>query len=136
MEQQNEVKVAVLEQRIDDFSAIVTKLDAAIEKLSEVNSNVGRMLAVHEERITKQEEADLILFDKIDKLRDKMEGDHINVTSRIQTLERRLWAAIASLAVIVLSTNPQTLKIIKPLLTSDSGVILRPVATLVNGSNR
>lgn len=136
MEQQNEVKVAVLEQRIDDFSAIVTKLDAAIEKLSEVNSNVGRMLAVHEERITKQEEADLILFDKIDKLRDKMEGDHINVTNRIQTLERRLWAAIASLAVIVLSTNPQTLKIIKPLLTSDSGVILRPVATLVNGSNR
>jgi hypothetical protein len=32
---------------------------------------VSRMLAVHEERITKQEEIDAVLFDKIDKLRDK-----------------------------------------------------------------
>jgi len=135
MENQNEIKVAVLEQRIDDFSSIVTKLDAAIEKLSEVNSNVGRMLAVHEERITKQEEIDTVLFDKIDKLRDKMDRDHVDVSQRIQILERKLWAALAALGVLMVSTNPGTIRLLKPLLTSDSSAILRPVATLMHGSN-
>jgi hypothetical protein len=135
MDKQNEVKVAVLEQRIDDFSSIVTKLDTAIEKLSEVNSNVGRMLAVHEERITKQEEIDTVLFDKIDKLRDKMDRDHVEVSHRIQVLERKLWAALAALGVLMVSTNPGTIRLLKPLLTSDSGAILMPVATFMNGSN-
>lgn len=135
MDKQNEVKVAVLEQRIDDFSAIVTKLDTAIEKLSEVNSNVGRMLAVHEERITKQEEIDFVLFDKIDKLRDKMDKDHVEVSHRIQVLERKIWASLAALGVLMVSTNPGTIQLLKPLLTSDSGAILMPVATFMNGSN-
>jgi len=136
METTNEVKLALLEQKVTDFSVVVEKLDTAIEKLSEVNNNVSRMLAVHEERITKQEEIDSVLFDKIDKLRDKMDIDHNMVTSRIQLLERKLWAAIAALGVIVVSSNPQTLRILKPLITSNSGAILTPVATLVNGSNR
>ena len=51
-----EVKVALLEQKLEDLKDIIVKLDDAIEKMSEVNSNVGRMLAVHEQRITKQEE--------------------------------------------------------------------------------
>ena len=136
METSNEVKLALLEQKVTDFSVVVEKLDAAIEKLSEVNNNVSRMLAVHEERITKQEEIDSVLFDKIDKLRDKMDIDHNMVTSRIQLLERKLWAAIAALGVIVVSSNPQTLKVLKPLISSNQGAILTPVATLVNGSNR
>ena len=61
-----EIKVAVLEENLQNFEAIVSKLDSAIEKLAEVNNNVSRMLAVHEERITKQEELDSVLFDKID----------------------------------------------------------------------
>jgi len=56
-----QVKVAVLEERLQNFEAIVTKLDSAIEKLAEVNNNVSRMLAVHEERISKQEEIDSVL---------------------------------------------------------------------------
>ena len=60
-----QVKVAILEERLGNFEAIVTKLDSAIEKLAEVNNNVSRMLAVHEERISKQEDIDAVLFDKI-----------------------------------------------------------------------
>ena len=63
-----EIKVAVLEQKLEDVKDIIVKIDNAIEKLSEVNSNVSKMLAVHEEKITKQEETDNILFAKIDKL--------------------------------------------------------------------
>ena len=41
------VKIAVLEQKLVDLKYIVLKIDDAIEKLSEVNINVGKMLAVH-----------------------------------------------------------------------------------------
>ena len=57
-----EIRVAILEQKLEDLKDIIVKIDNAIEKLSEVNSNVSKMLAVHEERITKQEESDSILF--------------------------------------------------------------------------
>ena len=134
-ENNNDLKVALLEQKVTDFTAVLSKLDAAIEKLSEVNNNVSRMLAVHEERITKQEQVDTILFDKIDKLRDKMDVDHNSVTTRIQLLERKLWAAIAALGVIVVGTNPNSINIIKPLISDAASGTLNPVATLMNGSD-
>ena len=134
-ENNNDLKVALLEQKVTDFTTVLSKLDAAIEKLSEVNNNVSRMLAVHEERITKQEQVDTILFDKIDKLRDKMDVDHNNVTTRIQLLERKLWAAIAALGVIVVGTNPNSINIIKPLISDAGSGTLNPVATLMNGSD-
>ncbi len=68
----NQVKIAVLEQKLEDMKVIVLRIDTAIQKLSEVNTTVSRMLAVHEERISKQEDIDVVLFAKIDKLRDKM----------------------------------------------------------------
>jgi len=89
-----EVRVAVLEQKIEDLKIIVIKIDGAIEKISEVNSNVSKMLAVHEERISKQEEADTILFAKIDKLRDKIDFDNNCLVSRIQKIEKRVWIAL------------------------------------------
>ena len=52
---EEEVKVAVLSQKVDDLKNILVKIDDAIEKISEVNSNVSKILAVHEQRITRQE---------------------------------------------------------------------------------
>ena len=103
--EENEVKLAVLEQKIEDLKPIVLRIDAAIEKLSEVNTTVSRMLAVHEERITKQEEVDSILFAKIDKLRDKMDSDHDSVLQRLRGLEKRVWMAVGGLAVLTFLNN-------------------------------
>jgi hypothetical protein len=92
------------------------------------------MLAVHEERIGKQEKIDTVLFDKIDKLRDKMDSDHNSVTKRLSILEKKLWIGIGALATILIVTNPQSIKTLKPLLGNVNSAILAPVATLVNGS--
>jgi len=129
-----QVKVAVLEERLQNFETLVSRLDSAIEKIAEVNNNVSRMLAVHEERISKQEEIDAVLFDKIDKLRDKMDSDHDIVTKRLSLLERKLWIGIGALGTILIITNPQAIKMMKPLLVGVNDAILSPVATLVNGS--
>ena len=67
------VKIAVLDQKLEDLKNVVVRVDDAIQKISEVNINVSRMLAVHDERISKQEQTDIVLFSKIDKLRDKID---------------------------------------------------------------
>tara|TARA_R100000805_G_scaffold15590_1_gene17512 strand:- start:166 stop:549 length:384 start_codon:yes stop_codon:yes gene_type:complete len=104
----NQVKIAVLEQKLEDMKVIVLRIDTAIQKLSEVNTTVSRMLAVHEERISKQEEIDTVLFAKIDKLRDKMDGDHELVLQRIRELEKRVWMAVGGLAVLTIGMRVMT----------------------------
>ena len=130
-----QIKVAVLEERLQNFEALVTKLDSAIEKIAEVNNNVSRMLAVHEERISKQEEIDSVLFDKIDKLRDKMDSDHDNVTKRLSLLERKLWVGLGILGAVIAFSNPQAIKTLKPLLSSADSAIMQPVVAFVHGSH-
>ena len=131
---EEEVKVAILETRLENFETLVSRLDSDIEKIAEVNNNVSRMLAVHEERITKQEKIDAVLFDKIDKLRDKMDSDHDIVTQRLSLLERKLWIGIGALGAVLIITNPQAIKMIKPLLSSAESAIIRPVIASVNES--
>ena len=128
------VKVAILEERLGNFEALVTRLDSAIEKIAEVNNNVSRMLAVHEQRNTKQEEIDEILFDKIDKLRDKMDSDHDSVTKRLSLLEKKLWIGMGALAAILVITNPQSIKTLRPLISSAENAIIVPAVAYVNGS--
>ena len=129
-----QVKLAVLDQRLETFEGIVSKLDAAIEKIAEVNNNVSRMLAVHEERISKQEDIDAVLFDKIDKLRDKMDSDHDSVTKRLSLLERKLWIGVGILGAVVALTNPQAIKSLRPLISSAESAIVAPAVAFVNGS--
>jgi len=129
-----QVKVAVLQERLENFETLVSRLDSAIEKLAEVNNNVSRMLAVHEERITKQEDIDSVLFDKIDKLRDKMDRDHDIVSKRLSILERKLWIGIGALAAVLIITNPQAIRTLRPLLSSSEGAIVAPAVAFVNES--
>ena len=129
-----QVKVAVLEERLQNFETLVSRLDSATEKLAEVNNNVSRMLAVHEERISKQENIDKILFDKIDKLRDKMDSDHDSVTKRLSLLERKLWIGLGALGAVVALTNPQAIKTLRPLISSAESAIVAPAVAYVNES--
>ncbi len=110
----DQVKVALIEQKLDDLKPIIVKLDSAIEKLSEVNISVSRMLAVHEERISKQEEIDVVLFTKIDKLRDKMDADHDSVLQRLRGLEKRVWMAVGGLAVLSFIVSPMMQNMLTP----------------------
>lgn len=114
--QEESVKIAILEQKLIDLKDVVVKIDDAIEKLSEVNINVGKILAVHEQKIAKQESTDEILFAKIDKLRDKMDGDHNTVLSRIQEIEKRMWIGVGVIAALSFMINHPSLigKILTP----------------------
>jgi len=122
---QDKLKIDVVNQKVEDLKPLVHKMEAAIEKMSELNTSVSRMLAVHEERLTKQEEIDTILFSKIDELRGKMDVDHNSVLSRIRTIERKMWSIAGALAVISVLVSPVGSRIITSTLTpSNPSVIL------------
>ena len=126
---QDKLKIDVVNQKVEDLKPLVHKMEAAIEKMSELNTSVSRMLAVHEERLTKQEEIDTILFSKIDELRSKMDVDHNSVLSRIRTIERKMWSIAGALAVISVLVSPVGSRIIYSTLTP-------PVSsTIINGNS-
>ena len=52
-----ETKGKLLEKEIHDRKGVFQRLDIAIEKLTDVSNCINRMLAVHEEKIARQEEA-------------------------------------------------------------------------------
>lgn len=100
-----ETKVAILEEKLHTTEQLMQRIESAIEKLSEVNANVTKMLAVHEQKIESNDKVDAILFAKMDQLKDKMDKDHTVVLSKLQGLEKKVWVGIGVLAAISFTIN-------------------------------
>lgn len=99
------VKIAILEQKLVDLKDVVVKIDDAIEKLSEVNVNVGKILAVHEQKITQQENENDKILDQIEKIQTKMDADHATVLNRIRAIEMRMWFGLGFVACVSFLIN-------------------------------
>ena len=84
------VKVAVLEQKFADFASIVNKLDDAIQKMSEVNTNVIKMLAVHDERIEYGQRTDDLILKMLDDFKIENEKEHVKTKEEIADLENKV----------------------------------------------
>jgi methionine synthase II (cobalamin-independent) len=100
-----ETKVAILEEKIHSSEQLMQRIESAIEKLSEVNANVTKMLAVHEQKIESNDKVDAILFAKIDQLKEKMDTDHNVVLDKLQGLEKKVWIGIGVLAAVSFTIN-------------------------------
>jgi len=86
----DEVKLAVLEQKFTEFANIVNRLDDAIDKLSEVSSNVVKMLAVHEERIEQAVKTNDVLFKLVEERKKENEKHYERTCERIEELEIKI----------------------------------------------
>lgn len=84
------IKVAVLEQKLMDFANVVSKIDDAITKLSDVNANITKMLAVHEERIEQCNKSDNVIIKMIDNLKLDNAKEHQEVIERIESIEEEV----------------------------------------------
>ena len=100
-----ETKVAILEEKIHTTEQLMQRIESAIEKISEVNANVTKMLVVHEEKINNGEKIENIIFTKIDQIKDKMDKDHNAVLSKLQGLEKKVWVGIGVLAAVSFTIN-------------------------------
>ena len=72
------VQLATLKQEVENVNSIHGRIDTAIDKLTDVSTSIKSMLAVHEEKIQRQEQVDEIIFKKLkDRDREVDEGRNI-----------------------------------------------------------
>jgi len=84
------VQIEGLKKDIENVTNLNTRIDSAIEKLTDVSTDIKQMLAVHEEKITRQEQIDDIIFDKLKERAGEIDTIHRELTKEIQHVEKRL----------------------------------------------
>ena len=84
------VQIAGLKKDIENVNNLNGRLDLAIEKLTDVSTSIKQMLAVHEEKISRQEQIDEIIFEKLKERAGEIDQVHRDLTKEIQQVEKRL----------------------------------------------
>jgi len=84
------VEVAGIKKDIEQVNNLNGRLDTAIEKLTDVSTAIKSMLAVHEEKITRQEQIDEVIFDKLKERAGEIDTVHRELSKEIQQVEKRL----------------------------------------------
>ena len=91
-----ETEVKLLKKELEDQAKIHDRLDIAIEKLTDVSNSIHRMLAVHEEKIARQEEAIFEAEQQIEVRRGELMVKIDELHSRITSNTKEIMTAAAS----------------------------------------
>ena len=91
-----ETEVQLLKRDIEDVKSIHGRLDVAIDKLTDVSNSIHRMLAVHEEKLARQEEASVELEQQIEKRRSEVLIKIDDLHSRITTNTKEIMVSAAA----------------------------------------
>ena len=131
--------------RVND--AVVERLERVIEALQDNSIKMGQMLAVHDEKLDKQDRIDAVLFEKVESLhrevnrraqeiKDGCERDIRKVDDRLRLMEKKMWSIAGAIAIISFVVSPIGQRVVGAALTSKAEAIIMPQEiTLVNGSN-
>jgi hypothetical protein len=112
-------------------TAIIERLEKVVDTLQENSVKMGQLLAVHNEKLDKQDKIDEVLFEKIDRLsadvnretdaiKKGCERDIRKVDERLRTMEKKMWSIFGALSIISFLVSPVGQKIITPILTNGS----------------
>ena len=116
---------------MDVNTAILERLERVVESLQENSVKMGQLLAVHDEKLTKQDRIDAVLFEKIEQVDVKLdrhatdikkgcERDIMLVDSRLRTIEKKMWTIAGSLTIISFIVSPIGQKFLRGTLTPQS----------------
>ena len=127
--------------------AILDRLERDIETLQENNTKMGQMLAVHDEKLDKQDRIDAVLFEKVESLHREVnrstaeikagcERDIRKVDERLRVMEKKMWSIFGALSIISFLVSPVGQRVLKSTLTPalEASIIPQEI-TLVNGSS-
>ena len=122
-------KIGRSKMRVND--AMLERLENVIDTLRENSIKMGQMLAVHDEKLTKQDRIDAVLFEKVESLHREVnrqgteikagcERDIRKVDDRLRTIEKKMWTIAGSIAIISFVVSPIGQKIVGTILTTSS----------------
>ena len=99
MADNTEIKVDIesLRKDIENVNTINGRIDTAIDRLTDVSTSIKSMLAVHEEKITRQEKIDEVIFDKLKDRADEISDVYRELKKDVEMSEKRLLIEIKSL---------------------------------------
>ena len=126
---------------------VLDRLERVIETLQDNSVKMGQMLAVHDEKLDKQDRIDAVLFEKIESVHREVnrqsseikagcERDIRKVDDRLRVIEKKMWSIFGALSIISFVVSPIGQRVLKSALTSDvQASIIPQEITLVNGSS-
>ena len=117
--------------------AIVERLERVIETLSDNSVKMGQMLAVHDEKLDKQDRIDAVLFEKVESLHREVnrkaeeikkgcERDIRKVDDRLRIMEKKMWTIFGALSIISFVVSPVGQRVVGSALTPP------PTASIIN----
>jgi len=117
--------------------AVVERLEKVIDTLSENSIKMGQMLAVHDEKLDKQDRIDAVLFEKVESVHREVnrqsaeikagcERDIRKVDDRLRKIEMKMWSIFGALSIISFVVSPVGQRVVGTVLTPapQAGMIL------------
>ena len=125
-----------MEDNTNVNAAILERLDKVVESLQDNSVKMGQLLAVHNEKLDKQDRIDAVLFEKIEQVDKNLdqhatdikkgcERDIMLVDGRLRTIEKKMWTIAGSLTIISFIVSPIGQRFLRGTLTPPptSGII-------------
>jgi len=116
--------------------AMLDRLERVIETLQDNSVKMGQMLAVHDEKLDKQDRIDAVLFEKIESVHREVnrqsteikagcERDIRKVDERLRIMEKKMWSIFGALSIISFIVSPIGQRIVRSALTpqAQTGII-------------
>ena len=109
-------------------AAILERLEKVVQSLQDNSVKMGPLLAVHDEKLDKQDRIDAVLFEKIEQVDKKLdqhandikkgcERDIMLVDNRLRTIEKKMWTIAGSLTIISFIVSPIGQRFLRGTLT-------------------
>ena len=117
-------------------AAILERLEKVVQSLQDNSVKMGQLLAVHNEKLDKQDRIDAVLFEKIDGLHKDMdrateeikkgcERDILLVDQRLRMMEKKMWTIAGALTVISFIVSPIGQRFVKGLTAPPQASIIQ-----------
>ena len=124
---------------MENNNLLIERLERVIETLSENSIKMGQMLAVHDEKLDKQDRIDAVLFEKVESVHREVnrkaeeikkgcERDIRKVDDRLRLMEKKMWTIFGALSVISFVVSPIGQKILRNLTDSPPPVTMDAVS--------
>ena len=119
-------------------AAILERLERVVESLQDNSVKMGQLLAVHNEKLDKQDRIDAVLFEKVesvhrevnrraDEIKKGCERDIRLVDNRLRIIEKKMWSIAGALTIISFLVSVPGQKVLSNILTP------QPSATIIEG---
>ena len=131
--------------RVND--AVIERLEKVIETLSENSIKMGQMLAVHDEKLDKQDRIDAVLFEKVESVHREInrqsseikagcERDIRKVDDRLRVMEKKMWTIAGAIAIISFVVSPIGQRVVGEILTTgEERSMIHTSVAVVDGSS-